>query len=131
MTKRVTSLSVGSLIREILTENEDVAAITDRVFPVVTDKAELPYIFYRVNSFEHDATKGKQGADTVGVEVVCCTETYAECVDLAEAVRNALDYQAYVSGDGLLRLRSCNLSGYDQTWEDDAHVGTLNFALKV
>ncbi len=131
MSKRITSLSVGSLIREVLTEDEDVAAITDRVFPVVTDNAELPYVFYRVNSFEHDATKDRQGADIVGVEVVCCAESYAECVNLAEAVRGALDYQAYETDDGSLRLRSCNLSGYDQTWEDDAHVGTLNFTLRV
>ncbi len=112
-------------------ENEDVRAITERVFPVVTDTAKLPYIFYRVSSFEHDATKDREGADIIGVEVVCCTETYAECVNLAEAVRGALDYQAYESSDGTLRLRSCNLSGYDQTWEDDAHVGTLNFTLRV
>ncbi len=123
-------MSVGSLIREVLTENEDVAAITDRVFPVVTDKAELPYIFYRVSSFDHDPTKGQQGTDVVQVEVTCCTETYAECVNLAEAVRGALDYRACESLDGL-RLRSCNLSGYEQHWEDDAHIGALTFTLRV
>ncbi len=127
---KITSLSVGSLIREVLTENEDVAAITDHVFPVITDKSELPYIFYRVCGFEHEASKQRQGADTVQVEVTCCTETYAECVNLAEAVRGALDYHSYTSSDGLV-LRSCNLSGYEQQWMDDAHVGVLTFALKV
>ncbi len=131
MSIKVTSLSVGALIREVLTENEDVASITSRVFPVVTDKAELPYIFYRVNSFEAKPSKDRDGADTVSVEVTCCAESYAECVNLAEAVRGALDYTAYVSDDGNLRLRSCNLDGYEQMWEDDAHVGVLTFTLKV
>lgn len=130
MRKRVTSLSVGSLIREVLTENEDVQAITTRVFPVVTDTADLPYIFYRISAFEHDATKGREGADTVQVEICCCTETYAEGVDLAEAVRNALDYRAYSTDEGL-EMRSCNLMSYEQQWSDDAHVGTLVFSVKV
>ena len=131
MSVKVTSLSVGSLIREILAEDEDVRSITERVFPVVTDKADLPYVFYRVSSFKHDPTKGMQGADVVGVEVVCCAETYAECVNLAEAVRGALDYQAWENDEGTLRLRSCNLTGYDQQWADDAHIGTLTFTLRV
>lgn len=128
---KVTSLSVGSLIREILTGSEDVMAITERVFPVVTDKADLPYVFYRVSSFDHDPTKGREGADVVGVEVTCCAETYAGCVNLAEAVRGALDYQACETEDGTLRLRSCTLTGYDQQWADGAHIGTLTFTLRV
>ena len=126
---RVTSLSIGSLIREVLLENEDVAAITDNVFPVITNEAELPYVFYKVASLQHDATKGGNGHDTIQLEVNCCAETYLECVNLSEAVRSALDY--IHADDENLHIESSHLTGYTQGWAEDAYVDTLNFTIKV
>ena len=39
-----TSLSAGLAVRKLLSENEDVQAITRLVFPVVSDSAQLPYV---------------------------------------------------------------------------------------
>lgn len=47
-----TSLSAGAIIRAILLDDADVAARVNKVFPVVTDSAELPYILYRRNKLE-------------------------------------------------------------------------------
>ena len=38
-----TSLSAGIIIRDILTRDADVNSIATKVFPVVTEKATLPY----------------------------------------------------------------------------------------
>lgn len=42
-----TSLSAGKIIRAVLLEDAEVAARTNKFFPVVADSAELPYILYR------------------------------------------------------------------------------------
>lgn len=126
---KVSSISVGSIIRDVLVNSEDVTAITENIFPVATDTAELPYIFYRVGNVTHDPSKDMAGADTVQVEVTCCADSYAGCVDLAEAVRCALDY-CQAEDDNLV-MRSCIMAGYSQAWSDDAHIGSMTFNVKV
>src|SRR5574344_1341086 len=125
-----TSLSAGSIIRSILLEDEKVKSFTDDVFPVATDKATLPYILYRRTALDHNPTKaGQPGADTVQIEVICFTEKYKEGVEMAEAVRAALDY-AQGESDGLI-MRSCTLIDSEEAWQDDAYVQQLVFSVKI
>ena len=123
-----TSLSAGEIIRAVLTSDEGVMAIATKVFPVVTDEAKLPYIMYRRAHMEQVPTKGI-GADTVGIEVTCYAEQYTQSVELAEAVRAALDgKQASIDG---LSMRSCHLTDSEEAWEDDAFVQQLVFTAKI
>ena len=124
-----TSLSAGEIIRAILIDDDEVAARTKKVFPVVPDSAELPYILYRRTQLTKEAVKGRVGADTVCIEILCYTADYTECVELAEAVRAALDNVQYKI-DGLA-MRSCKLSDSEEGWQADAYVQQLVFEVKI
>lgn len=123
------SLSAGEIIRDILVNNAEVAARAKKVFPVVEDSAELPYIVYRRTQLEQEPVKGRRGADTVGIEILCYTQHYTEGVELAEAVRDALD-GAQGEKDGLV-MRSCYLADSEEAWQDDAYVQQLVFNVKI
>lgn len=125
-----TSLSAGAIIRAVLLEDAEVAERTNKVFPVATDSAELPYILYRRTSLSANPQKcGLPGADEIQIEVICFTERYSEGVELAEAVRAALD-QVTAEHDGM-RMRSCYLIDSDETYQDDAFVQQLVFSVKI
>lgn len=125
-----TSLSAGAIIRAILLEDAEVAARTNKVFPVATDSAELPYILYRRTSLSPNPQKsGQPGADEIQIEVICFTERYGEGVELAEAVRGALD-QITAEHEGM-RLRSCYLCDSEEAYQDDAFVQQLVFNVKI
>jgi len=124
-----TSLSAGEIIRSVLTSDATVAAITTKVFPVIVDKADLPYITYRRASLQNDPVKGRHGADTVGIEVICYTAGYTAGVELAEAVRDALDGKEITAGN--LTLRSCYLTDSEEGWQDDAYLQQLIFTIKI
>ncbi len=123
------SLSAGEIIRGILIEDEAVMSLAKKVFPVVEDSAELPYIVYRRTQFEQDVTKQFRGADAVMIEVLCYTADYTEGVELAEAVRAALDH-AKGESDGLV-MRSCYLTDSEEAWQDDAYVQQLVFRIQI
>lgn len=123
------SLSAGEIIRDIMVNNAEVAARAKKVFPVVEDSAELPYIVYRRTQLEQEPAKGRRGADTVGIEILCYTQHYTEGVELAEAVRDALD-GAQGEKDGLV-MRSCYLADSEEAWQDDAYVQQLVFNVKI
>lgn len=125
-----TSLSAGAIIRAVLLEDAEVAARTNKIFPVATDCAELPYILYRRTSLSPNPQKsGQPGADEIQVEVICFTERYGEGVELAEAVRAALD-QVDAEHNGL-RMRSCYLLDSEEAYQDDAFVQQLVFSAKM
>ncbi len=130
MAQNKTSLSAGAVIRDILMSNDDVKKRTNKVFPIVIDKAQLPYILYRRAALSHDPSKhGAPGADTVTMEVTCFTAKYAEGVELAEMVRQALDYASGESGG--LRMRSCTLVDSEEGYEDDAFMQQLIFQVRI
>lgn len=125
-----TSLSAGAVIRAILLGNADVAARVNKIFPVVTDSAELPYIVYRRTKLEANPQKsGQPGADTIEMEVLCFTAQYGAGVELAEAVRGALD-MARGEHDGMT-MRSCLLTDSAESYQDDAFIQHLIFNIKI
>lgn len=130
MAAHKTSLSAGIAIRTMLMQSEAVTKHTSTIYPVLTDKAELPYILYRKSALEHTPTKsGYQGADTAQIEVVCYAAKYADSVEMAEAVREALDYQAG-EFDGV-KVRGCMLSDCEDLYEAGAYVQRLIFSVKI
>ncbi|MBR4592732.1 MAG: DUF3168 domain-containing protein [Elusimicrobiaceae bacterium] len=124
-----TSLSVGEIIYDVLTNDAEVMARANKVFPVVTDKATLPYVAYRRSRLEHNPAKGTQGADTVQIDVLCFAAKYGDGVQLAEAVRQALDGKQ-ATKDTLI-MRSCTIAGGEEYYENDAYIQELNFTIKV
>ncbi len=125
-----TSLSAGKVIRAVLLEDTEVAKRTNKIFPVATDSAELPYILYRRTSLSPTPQKsGRPGADEIQIEVICFTERYSEGVELAEAVRAALD-QVDAEHEGLT-LRSCYLLDSEEAYQDDAFVQQLVFSMRM
>ena len=124
------SLSAGEFIYSILTSDQTVSGLVTKVFPVVVDSATLPYVAYRRASLDHNPTKaGLPGADTINIDVYCYAATYSASVTLAEAVREALDYNSTeVNG---MRMRSCYLTNASEGYEDDAFVQMLTFTIKI
>ena len=124
-----TSLSVGEIIYDVLTNDAEVMSRANKVFPVVTDKATLPYVAYRRSRLEHNPAKGTQGADTVQIDVLCFAAKYGDGVQLAEAVRQALDGKQ--AAKDTLIMRSCTIAGGEEYYENDAYIQELNFTIKV
>lgn len=124
-----TSLSAGEIIRAVLTKDPEVIARAKKVYPVVEDTAELPYIVYHRTSLEQTPVKSLCRADSVTIEVLCYTAGYTEGVELAEAVRDALDGKQAES-NGLV-MRSCYLTDSEEAWQDDAYVQALVFNVRI
>lgn len=122
-------LSAGEIIRAVLIDNPEVMARAGKIYPVVEDSAELPYVVYRRTSFEQGQVKGQRGNDSATIEVLCYTKGYTEGVELAEAVRDALDGIS-AEHEGLV-MRSCYLTDSEEGWQDDAYVQQLIFNVKL
>lgn len=131
----MTSLSSGLLINELLSNDEGVMGVTNQVFPIVSEPgAKLPYICYRRGSNEDRAVKTLAGADTAVIEVLCYADNYAHSVQMAEAVRKAMDgvsYRYEDDGGQSLVARSIQMTDAEEGWNDDAYMQSLVFTVKI
>lgn len=133
---RLTVLSAGLLIYEILSEDEGLkAAGCCKVFPVVSEEgAQLPYVCLRMAEMTNAAVKGSRGPDTAKFEIACYASGYAEGVNLAEAVLAALDglKAVYENAEGsTLAARSVSLTNAEETWSDGSYIQTLTFTINI
>ena len=128
MAANKTILSAGSVIRAALLKDPTVTDITNKVYGVMANKADLPYVVYRLASLDSVQTKSAP-ANSGLIELDCFGKTYAQAVSLAEAVRAALDgYQFTHEG---LRLRSCSLVNAEDIFTADAYGQMLTFRIKI
>lgn len=125
-----TSLSAGLLVRAVLLNDPEVSALTTRIFPVVTADDTLPYIQIRRRTMGETQMKTRSPiAGEVELELACFTGDYDQGVELAEAVRYALDNVQASYGD--MYMRSCYLVDSEETFTDDAFVQLLAFRIKI
>jgi hypothetical protein len=129
MAANKTSLSAGLLLRQLLDADEEVKSRVNHIFPVFTSMATLPYILYRRRGLAQLPTKQTQPNDSAEIEILCYTQSYTDGVELAEAVRNALDNRrGDVNG---LTMRSCLLTDSEELYQDDAFIQFLVFTVKI
>ena len=103
-------MKVGEAIYSILSNDVTVSGVVGtKIFPVVaTEKSSVPYIVYNLVSETPTNTKGdgasfslaatRSPLDRDRVQVSCFTDTYVGAVDLAFAIRGAMDRATYSSG---------------------------------
>lgn len=128
---RRTSISSGLIVYKLLTESAEVSEIATTVFPVcITDEeAALPYVVFRFASQGPEQVKPEGGPDSCQLLVDCLGKSYGDAVNLAEAVRKALEDAECSIAD--LDLNGCTMTDREEFWEADAYVERLVFTLTV
>lgn len=127
-----TILSSSIAIAEALKDSAAVVAITgpDNIIPVRGFNVESPYVVFRRSGLVETAVKGTRGADTVTIELLCVCPEHEQSLELAEAVRDALDGTEITTDDGYT-IRSCRLTAAQEYAEDDNFIQQLIFTVKI
>lgn len=126
-----TSLSCGLPVRARLLSSPAVREPVTSVFPVVTAEAVLPYVCYRRKALTGTPVKAPgRGSDAADMELMVCAASYDASLELAEAVRDALDGQAWTDEASGMRVRSCVLTDAAEYYEADAYVQLLTFCVR-
>lgn len=88
------SLDVGKAISEILLADTVLTdKIGNKIFPVLAkENTTFPFIVYKRSGLIPAYTKDKFSVeDTVFIDIVIVSESYADSLNLAKAVRNSLE----------------------------------------
>ncbi len=124
-----TSLSAGVIIGKILAEDPEISSKVTKVFPVGVNEATLPYVIYRCCKAEVMPVKSPGAPDNTNIEVMCLAESYGESVELAEAVRAALDFRKGEHNG--LKMRKCSFVDREETYDSNAFIQALLFSVQI
>lgn len=125
-------ISAGAFVNARLSASKALKALgVSKVFPIIVDTAKLPYVCYQRTGLV--ATQVKAPAyknNTALFEVTAYAATYAQSLNLAEAIRQELDGAQGETEQGL-KVWACYLTDCAETFDAGAYVQTLTFTLKA
>lgn len=94
-------IHINKYIRRWLTQSPEVTAIVPAtsIVPLVASPVSQPFITFQHGPIEPEYTKDGSIVDKVQVMIVCCSNDYEESIDIAAAVRSAVEYQRFEDED--------------------------------
>lgn len=126
------SLSIGVHISKRLTASPELQKLVgDRVFPISTkSETSFPFVIYKRGSLETNSTKdGYNLGDKVTAEIVVLDENYSSTVEIAEAIRAALERK---KGEyDRFNVIGAKLISADEDFIEDTFVQRLTFLFET
>lgn len=134
------TLLISKYVQSILEENDEVKAIVGndehRIFPLLQpDNLSFPFIVHSRNSLTVQYTKdielGNVGwTNTIQYIVSCVSNDYIQCVELANAVRHAMECYRWRTAEIYIHpIQLLNVSEY--TTDNDTFVTELMFTIQA
>ena len=86
------SFNIGKVVLNILLK-ELADKVNDRIYPLIADETtEFPFIVYQRSGFNPQNTKDNSDENVI-IDLVIAAESYAESIDIAIRVREALEHK--------------------------------------
>ena len=133
------SLLLSKYIQYILEHNEEVLAIIGndehKIFPLLQpDNLTFPFIVHSRTGLTVEYTKdsplGIGWTNTVNYTISCVSNDYVQCIELANAVRHAVETYRWKDNDIIIYpIQLLTVSEY--TTDNDAFVQELQFQCVV
>lgn len=133
------SILTGKAVAAMLNASEDVKALVSetsgettvyRIYPIVskTDCA-YPFIVYRRSAVDVEYTKDGPIAEEADYEIICVAENYASSVEVADAVRTAMENKAGTYAT--IQVAGTQLQNASENFANDAFIQSLTFNIRL
>lgn len=127
------SLSIGRHVSAKLKQNEELTAIVGtRIFPVIMPQGTaFPFVEFETQTGNPEYTKDGVAGDYHTIVVNCVAKSYEQSLDMAEAVREALELE--VDEYDTFKVTDCRFDGCEDDYipELDAFCATLTFSAET
>lgn len=134
------SLLISKYIQQILEESNEVKAIVGndehKIFPLLQpDNLNFPFIVHARTGLSVQYTKdieiGHVGwCNTINYTITCVSNDYIQCIELANAVRHAVETYRWKNNDIYIHPIQL-LTATEYTLDNDAFVEELQFQMMV
>lgn len=129
----MTSISIGKILKKIFSENEELTQLVEskNICSMVLQPTNFPFISFRRNSTEFLYNKDCPTEDKVSVDIIAVSNNYAQSIEIAECVRNILEYHVYKDTNEGVLIDYMILTDANEDTVSDSFVQTLTFEIHI
>lgn len=129
----MTSISIGKILKKIFSENEELTQLVEskNICSMVLQPTNFPFISFRRNSTDFLYNKDCPTEDRVSVDIIAVSNNYAQSIEIAECVRNILEYHVYKDTNEGILIDYMILTDASEDTVSDSFVQTLTFEIHI
>ena len=126
-------IKVNKYIKKILSEDEELTKIVavKNIKAMVLQPTQYPFISFKRKSLEVEYTKDIPTEDKVMVEIICVSNDYTQTIDMAQRVRDILDFHVYKDSKEKVFISQIRMFDVEEDTVEDAFVQTLTFEFRI
>ena len=126
-------IKANKYIREILVADENITALVkpENIKVMVLQPTNFPFISIRRSALETVYNKDIPTEDSVTIEITIVANEYSQGMEIAQMVRNTLDYKVYLNREENVRITEILFFDCIEETVDDVFVQYLTFQLKM
>lgn len=126
-------IKVNKYIKKILSEDEELTKIVavKNIKAMVLQPTQYPFISFKRKSLEVEYTKDIPTEDKVMVEIICVSNDYTQTIDMAQRVRDILDFHVYTDSKEKVFISQIRMFDVEEDAVEDAFVQTLTFEFRI
>ena len=126
-------IKANKYIREILVADENITALVkpENIKVMVLQPTNFPFISIRRSALETVYNKDIPTEDSVTIEITIVANEYSQGMEIAQMVRNTLDYKVYLNREENVRITEILFFDCIEETVDDVFVHNLTFQLKM
>lgn len=126
-------IKINKFINKILSENEELLELVgrDNIKAMILNPTNYPFVSYKRNSIETLYNKDIPYLDKVQSDIICVSDNYAQSIEIAQKVREILEYQVYKNSEENVLIDYMIMIDSDEDTISDVYVQTLKFEFHV
>lgn len=126
------SILVSKYIRKFLVENEEVQGLIDvnKIFPLIANAdTTFPFIVFQRSNLMPIYTKDILTENLITMVIIVVSNDYIQSLDLANAVRHALEGNIYRDND--IVISAMKMESITEETLEDAYIQRMVFTFNV
>lgn len=126
-------IKANKYIREVLAADENLTALVkpENIKVMVLQPTNFPLISIRRSALETVYNKDIPTEDSVTIEITVVANEYSQSMEIAQTVRDILDYKVYLNREENVRITEIRFFDCIEETVDDVFVQNLTFQLKM
>ena len=122
---------INKYIKQVLSDDEILTEMVkpDQIKVMLTNPVKFPFVSLKRSAIDTTYNKDRSTEDVVTVEIAVVSDNYTQCIEIAQRIREILDYKVYRNTEDNIFITYIRLTDVQEDTVNDAYIQNLNFQM--
>ena len=122
---------INKYIKQVLSDDEILTEMVkaDQIKVMLTNPVKFPFVSLKRSAIDTTYNKDRSTEDVVTVEIAVVSDNYTQCIEIAQRIREILDYKVYRNTEENIFITYIRLTDVQEDTVNDAYIQNLNFQM--